>query len=154
MNKKGFLDFSEIKTKGVNQLKDLSNSIGSNIYYNKNGTRYKFTIISKEQKNNYFMVEFQGKQYKMYNRCERAFEKIISGERQEYNKNAPYKNTKKRIGVFKDGIMLGEFESTKELERVSEKMFGVKLVRSMFSSVANGKYKQYKGFTFEFIKSK
>lgn len=60
------------------------------------------------------------------------------------------KNSKK-VGIFKDNIKLGEFNSITELERRSEELFGIKLLQSGISNVANGKQKQHKGFTFKFV---
>lgn len=75
-----------------------------------------------------------------------------------YNpKNEMIKNGKnngkangKQIEIFKDGISLGVFESAPELERQSEKLFGVKLNSKNISAVCNGKRNHHKGFTFSF----
>lgn len=78
--------------------------------------------------------------------------------KEEFNKNnekTGLKNKKfksKPVEIFKDGKSLGIFESTCELERQSEKLFGVKLLNSNISQVCNGKKSQYKGFTFKYIK--
>lgn len=56
----------------------------------------------------------------------------------------------KPIEIFKDGISLGIFSSGTELERQSKELFGIKLLKSCISSVCIGKFKQYKGFTFNF----
>lgn len=56
-----------------------------------------------------------------------------------------------KIEIFKDNISLGVFESAKELERQSLKLFGVKLFQASISTVCLGKSKQYKGFTFKKI---
>ena len=56
----------------------------------------------------------------------------------------------KSIEVYKNGILVGKCESCSELERQSEKLFGVKLVQSAISQVANGGKKQYKGFVFKY----
>lgn len=58
----------------------------------------------------------------------------------------------KPVEVFKNGESLGVFPSCSELERQSEKLFGVKLLNSNISQVCNGKKSQYKGFTFKYIK--
>lgn len=51
------------------------------------------------------------------------------------------------IEVFKDGNSLGIFESITNLERESEKLFGVKLLAATIYSI--NKSKLYKGFTFK-----
>jgi len=48
-------------------------------------------------------------------------------------------------------MSLGKFESSAELERQSEKLFGVKLGNTAISSVCLNKYKYHKGYTFMFI---
>ena len=70
------------------------------------------------------------------------------------HKNASGKGGKvlgKQVEIFKYGKSLGIFESCHELERQSEKLFGVKLLNGMVSKVCRGKLKQYKGFTFKYI---
>ena len=57
----------------------------------------------------------------------------------------------KPIEILKNGISLGCFESATELERQSEKLFGVKLGHSAIARVCNGKKMQYKEFTFKYI---
>ena len=57
----------------------------------------------------------------------------------------------KKIGIFKDGECLGIFNSSAELSRQSENLFGVKLLPSKISSVCTGKRKFHKGYSFKFI---
>ncbi|MBO3398508.1 hypothetical protein JJB71_13265 [Clostridium perfringens] len=57
----------------------------------------------------------------------------------------------KGVEILKNNQRLGMFESRKELEIQSEKMFNVKLLANNIASVCNGKRKQYKGFTFKYI---
>lgn len=57
----------------------------------------------------------------------------------------------KKVEIFKDNISLGICESSKELERQSLELFGVKLLQPNISEVCLGKRKQYKGFTFKNI---
>lgn len=59
----------------------------------------------------------------------------------------------KRVEIFKDGVSLGVFESCSELERQSEKLFGVKLLNSNISAVCNEKYmyNTYKGYSFKYV---
>ena len=61
------------------------------------------------------------------------------------------KSSKKKVEIFKDGQSLGIFESCTELSRLSEELFGVKLLHSKISSVCRGKRKQHKGFTFKHV---
>lgn len=58
----------------------------------------------------------------------------------------------KSVQIFKDNILLGTFESCKELERQSEKLFCVKLYRQNITNVCNGKRKSYQGYTFKYMK--
>ena len=57
----------------------------------------------------------------------------------------------KRIEVFKDGISLGEFESAREIDTNSEKLFGIKLNYKNISQVCNGEKRTHKGFIFKFV---
>ena len=56
----------------------------------------------------------------------------------------------KKVKIFKEGVCLGEFESATDIDRISESLFGTKLIKSMISSVCNGKRNQYKGYVFSF----
>ncbi|XZH34353.1 zinc-ribbon domain-containing protein (plasmid) [Clostridium perfringens] len=58
---------------------------------------------------------------------------------------------KKEVEIFKNGKSLGFFESCTEIQRQSEELFGVKLLRSKISQVCNNKKPQYKGFTFKYV---
>lgn len=55
------------------------------------------------------------------------------------------------VEIFKDNVSLGIFNNCMDLERQSEKLFGVKLLNENICMVANGKRKQYKGFTFKYV---
>lgn len=57
----------------------------------------------------------------------------------------------KQVEIFKEGELLSTFPSTYELERQSEELFGVKLLRGNISAVCNGEAKCYKGYTFKYI---
>jgi len=57
----------------------------------------------------------------------------------------------KPVEIFKDNISLGIFNSTIEIERQSEKLFGVKLTHGHISSVCNGKRNHHKGFLFHYV---
>lgn len=56
----------------------------------------------------------------------------------------------KPVEIYKDGILLGTFESCAELERQSNKLFGVKLGKSAISKVCRGINARYKGYTFKY----
>lgn len=61
-------------------------------------------------------------------------------------------NRSKSVEIFdKNGQSLGIFSSCSELERLSEELFGTKLLSSNISCTIKGYYKQYKGFTFKYI---
>ncbi|XZH34387.1 hypothetical protein ACSW8L_15865 (plasmid) [Clostridium perfringens] len=75
--------------------------------------------------------------------------------RKEMIKNA-FKNGKnngKKVEMFKNNKSLGIFLSCSELERQSEKLFGVKLLHSAVSRVCNNKVSQYKGYQFKYIEN-
>lgn len=57
----------------------------------------------------------------------------------------------KSLEIFKDNVSLGIFQSSAELERQSEKLFGVKLNNRNISAVCRGEKKTYKGFIFKYI---
>lgn len=57
----------------------------------------------------------------------------------------------KPVEIFKNGQSMGVFNSCGQLERESQRLFGIKLIQSMISMVCTGKRKQYKGFTFNYI---
>ena len=59
-------------------------------------------------------------------------------------------NFGKKVEVFKDNKSLGIFSSCAELERQSERLFGVKLLISSISAVCNENLKSYKDFTFKY----
>lgn len=61
------------------------------------------------------------------------------------------KSLGKPVEILKDGQSLGVFSSCSELERQSEKLFGVKLLSSSISSVCNGKRLSHKEYTFKYI---
>lgn len=67
------------------------------------------------------------------------------------NADRNIKRCSKKVEVFKDGKSVGVFSSCSELERCSEKIFGVKLYNGAISSVASKKKKEYKGFKFNYV---
>lgn len=61
------------------------------------------------------------------------------------------KSKGKQLEIYKDGISLGVFESSSELERKSEELFGVKLLRRNIRFVCSGEAPQHKGFAFKYV---
>lgn len=61
------------------------------------------------------------------------------------------KSRRKMVEIFKNETSLGVFSSCSELERLSEKLFNVKLNNSKISMVCNGKQKTHKGYTFKYV---
>lgn len=57
----------------------------------------------------------------------------------------------KPVEIFKDGKSLGVFFSCVELERQSEKLFGIKLLQGGISSVCRGEQNTHRGYTFKYI---
>lgn len=57
----------------------------------------------------------------------------------------------KKIEVFKDEISLGIYPSGAYLSDNSEELFGIKLIKSSISEVANGKRNHHKGYTFKYL---
>jgi len=56
------------------------------------------------------------------------------------------------VRVYKDGVLLGTYDSTIELDRVSVSDFGTKFYHSGISHAARGEIKSYKGYVFEYIR--
>lgn len=57
----------------------------------------------------------------------------------------------KEVEVFERNKSLGIFNSSSELERKSEELFGIRLTQVGISRVCRGERKQYKGFTFKYV---
>lgn len=75
-------------------------------------------------------------------------------EADKNNNRADGRNKKrcsKAVEVFKDRKSFGIFESTAELERQSEKIFGIRLDHSKIGMVANGQRNHHKGYTFKYV---
>lgn len=66
--------------------------------------------------------------------------------------NKKFNSMKRAVVVYKNGEFKGIFDSLLELEKESEKLFGVKFNHSSVSAVCLGKKKLYKGFYFEYAK--
>ena len=58
---------------------------------------------------------------------------------------------KKKVEVFRDGKLLGCFDSAKDLYEKSLKLFNVELKSEGIRMVCNGKRKSYKGYIFKYI---
>ncbi|HEY8804251.1 MAG TPA: hypothetical protein VIM42_03935, partial [Clostridium sp.] len=71
--------------------------------------------------------------------------------RKQRVKKGTKKACSKKVEIFKDNKSLGIFPSCCELDRQSQKIFGVKLLQSSISHVCIGKQKQHKGYTFKYI---
>lgn len=79
-----------------------------------------------------------------------------SYDAKEENSKSSRKNGKmtgKSVEIFKEGISLGVFESGSELERQSEKLFGITLIKSNISLVCNGKRNHHQGYTFKYVEN-
>jgi hypothetical protein len=61
------------------------------------------------------------------------------------------KNNGKPICIFKENILLSIFHSVAELERQSEKLFGVKLFVANITKVCNGKRNHTGGYQFKYV---
>lgn len=72
---------------------------------------------------------------------------------EEDRKRRGYESSQKRkrkIAISKDGILIGIFDSRKDIEIISEEMFGVKLNSGSMMNVLVGKIDTYKGYRFEY----
>lgn len=64
-----------------------------------------------------------------------------------------FKNGKllgKKIEIYKNDTLIGIEDSVRELERVSEEKYGVKLLSSKVYSLCNGEKGEYKGYIFKY----
>ncbi|MDO5292101.1 MAG: hypothetical protein Q4F05_05050 [bacterium] len=59
-------------------------------------------------------------------------------------------NDSKKVSIYKDKVLVGEFDSGAKLEEASLDIFGVKLYRSGISRACNGKSGMYKGYVIRF----
>lgn len=90
-----------------------------------------------------------GKYLKIGNKsgwCNYDYKNIAKKLRSEISKSR-----RKPVEIFKDGKSLGIFPSCSELERKSEKLFGVKLNNSCITKVCRKEIQQYKGFVFKYV---
>lgn len=95
------------------------------------------------------VCNYKNKHHKGY--TFRYTNEIDSLEKMLLNFKTPRKTTGKKVEVFKNNISLGIFESCFEVERQSEKMFGVKLLNTKVNAVARGQRNHHKGFTFKYV---
>lgn len=58
----------------------------------------------------------------------------------------------KKVEIFKNGVSLGVYDSTKQLVEEYNEIFNIKFVNSQISKVCNNKSNQYKGYFFKFVK--
>lgn len=72
----------------------------------------------------------------------------------EYKSKKVGKSNEKQVEIFKNGVSLGIFESMLELERQSERLFGVKLLNNSISEVCREKRIYHKGYTFKYANKK
>lgn len=71
----------------------------------------------------------------------------------EYSRTRKDKDikTRKRIGIYKDGVLLGEYECMARLQEEYLDKYNIKLDLSNIQAVARGKRKTHKGFTFKYL---
>ena len=74
-----------------------------------------------------------------------------SKEEQVKNGRKNGRLSSKSVEIFKDGISLGIFESATEIERQSEKLFGIKLNHNGITRICRGERPHYKGYIFKFV---
>lgn len=84
------------------------------------------------------------------NKLQFSMDDILNKNIKERNERAKGIANKAKVAIYKDGLLLGEFESMHELERRSEELYGTKLITSKISLVCD-KDKKYKGFNFKKI---
>lgn len=84
------------------------------------------------------------------NKLQFSMDDILNKNIKERNKRAKTIANRTMIAIYKDGLLLGEFESMHELERKSEELYGTKLITSKISLICD-KDKKYKGFNFKKI---
>lgn len=84
------------------------------------------------------------------NKLQFSMDDILNKNIKERNERAKGIANKAKVAIYKDGLLLGEFESMHELERKSEELYGTKLITSKISLVCD-KDKKYKGFNFKKI---
>jgi len=82
--------------------------------------------------------------------CNYSVEESISKRRSKAGNASRLINSKK-VEIFKDNVSLGIFNSRAELERQSEKLFGVKLGNSQISKACDDTGRKYKGYTFKTV---
>lgn len=71
-------------------------------------------------------------------------------EEKEKSFKKSIKTNSKQVEIFKNGISLGIFKSGREIARLSEELFGVKIANNAISAVCLGKQNTSKGYTFKY----
>lgn len=158
------LDFikQNILNSRLNEIFDLSNIDWVKLWESVQKSLLLDTCKFKNDNPNYFVREISDilniGQYAVRSYLKRGTDMGIcrysgSEERSRANAKNVKWNTKQRkpINVYKDGLLLGEFDSISKLANTSEDTFGEKLNISAISRVCNGKAKEYKGYVFKFI---
>ena len=64
------------------------------------------------------------------------------------------KKNSKKIEMYKNNILIRNFESATQLSKISEDLFGIKLIQSCIARVCRGELSQHKGFTFKYIEER
>lgn len=138
-NKMGISDYKKVEEKTNEKILKICD------YYN-NHEGITVSKIAKDLKSNDSSVRMFLNRGKKLGYCNYDGKKVL--EKSWENNTSKFG---KRVEIFKDGKSLGIFPSCIELERQSEELFGVKLLHSGISQVANGKWEHYKKFTFKYV---
>lgn len=80
-----------------------------------------------------------------YNPQKEFDKKYLKAAKIAKNKNG------KKVMIFKDNKSLGVFDSCVELEKQSEELFGIKLLRANIACVCTGRRQHHKGYTFRYV---
>ena len=84
------------------------------------------------------------------NKLQFSMDDILNKNIKERNERVKTIANRVGVAIYKDGLLLGEFESMHELERKSEELYGTRLITSKIS-VSCSQDKKYKGFNFKKI---
>lgn len=83
----------------------------------------------------------------------RNYKEIKEKSRLIKNAESVKRRCSKPVAIFKEGLLLGVFESISELVRQSEELFNTKFFSGHISRVCIGKKPHYKGFTFKYVEN-
>lgn len=75
-------------------------------------------------------------------------QEAILSRKQAYEKYGSPRS--KQVLMYKDNVLLGEFDSAMDLSRKSKELFNVTLSNSKISAVCRGERKTHKGYTFKY----